>query len=104
MNVDVIKQVGAVIREVSAGEREGRPSRSVIASRLYPTPVEDVWEAITTPERLARWLTPVSGELKLRGRFQLKDNASGEILTCERPRRLAVTWEFGGETSWVDVR
>ena len=26
------------------------------------------------------------------------------IETCERPSYLAVTWEFGGQVSWVEVR
>ena len=42
---------------------------------------------------------PITGDLRLGGRFQLKGNAGGEITECEPPRRLAVTWEFGGGSS-----
>ena len=47
---------------------------------------------------------PVSGDLRLGGRFQLQGNAGGGITRCAPPRHLAVTWEFGGQVSWVDVR
>jgi hypothetical protein len=47
---------------------------------------------------------PIEGELRLGGRYQLIGNASGTITTCDRPHHLALTWEFGGNTSWVDAR
>src|SRR5882672_10568138 len=52
---------------------------------------------------IARCIGAVTGELRLGGRFQLQGNAGGEILRCEPPRLLAVTWEFGGSMSWVTV-
>jgi hypothetical protein len=45
---------------------------------------------------------PISGELRVGGSFQLEGNAGGEILACEQPRLLRVT--FGGPTSVVEVR
>jgi hypothetical protein len=33
----------------------------------------------------------------------LEGNAGGEITECELPRRLVVTWEFGGDASIVTV-
>jgi hypothetical protein len=45
---------------------------------------------------------PVSGDLRPGGSFQLEGNAGGEILTCEPPRLLKVT--FGGPASLVEVR
>jgi uncharacterized protein YndB with AHSA1/START domain len=71
--------------------------------RSYDADVEDVWDACTNPERIPRWLLPISGDLRLGGRFQLEGNASGEITACEPPRRLAVTWVFGGKVSHVSV-
>jgi hypothetical protein len=59
---------------------------------------------VTKADRLPRWGMPVSGDLRLGGRFKIEGNASGEILACEPPRHLQVTWEYGGQTSWVDVR
>jgi hypothetical protein len=64
-----------------------------------------VWDACTTAERIGRWLTPVSGDLRLGGKYQLEGNAGGEVLACEPPRRLRVTWIFGeGPTSEVELR
>lgn len=99
--IDVSQQLGATTREVGTGERDGRETRVVLATRTYPSPVEDVWDALTDPERLPRWFAPVSGDLRLGGRFQVENNAGGEVLVCEPTRVLEVTWEMNGEPSWV---
>lgn len=101
---DVAKHLGAVTRAVEDSTHEGTPVKVVVASRTYPTDVDDLWDAVTTPERIARWFAPVSGDLRLGGRYQVEGNAGGEVLTCDQPKHLAITWEFGGDTSWVDVR
>ena len=46
----------------------------------------------------------MSGDLRLGGRYQLQGNAGGEILVCDPPKHLKITWEYGGDTSWVEVR
>ncbi|MEZ4452035.1 MAG: SRPBCC family protein [Nannocystaceae bacterium] len=71
--------------------------------RRHPHLRHDLWDAITSPERIPRWFLPITGELRLGGRYQLQGNAGGQITRCEPPRILALTWEFGGEVSWVDV-
>ena len=102
--MDIASHVGAVTRTIRTGEREGAPTQTLAAERTYDTPIEDLWDALTSAERIPRWLMPISGELRLGGRYQLEGNAGGEITTCEPPRRLAVTWEYGGDVSWVDVQ
>ena len=101
---DVARQVGAIVRRVEKRERDGKPAYAVIAGRTYDTTVDDVWDALTRAERIPRWFLPVSGDLRPGGRYQLEGNAGGEITRCEPPRHLAVTWEYGGDVSWVDVR
>ena len=32
---------------------------------IYDTDIDDLWEACTTPERLARWIAEVSGDLRV---------------------------------------
>jgi uncharacterized protein YndB with AHSA1/START domain len=103
MQIDVASYVGAVARRVADREHEGKPVRVVIASRAYDTTLEDLWDALTSAERIPRWFLPVSGELKLGGRYQLQGNAGGVITACEPPRRLSLTWEFAGQVSWVNV-
>jgi uncharacterized protein YndB with AHSA1/START domain len=75
---------------------------TVLLRRAYLANIEDVWDAITDPDRMKRWFMPVTGDLREGGTFQLEGNAGGQILNCDRPRRLKVT--FGAETSLVEVR
>jgi uncharacterized protein YndB with AHSA1/START domain len=77
-------------RRIGAGE-----ARTALIRRRYDAEIEDLWEACTTPERLNRWFLPVSGDLRVGGRFSLQGNASGEILRCEPPRLLKLTWAYG---------
>ena len=104
MDFEVEAHLTAVGRSVSSLEREGRPARAVTLARSYATTVEDLWDAVTNGERIPHWFLPVSGELEPGGRYQLEGNAGGVIAACERPSRLALTWEFGGDISWVEVR
>lgn len=103
MQIDVEGYLGAVVRSVEEVARDGRAARRVVLTRSYATTAEDLWEAVTSAERIPRWFLPVTGDLRVGGRFQLEGNAGGEILACDAPRHLAVTWEFGGQVSWVDV-
>lgn len=104
MHFDVESNLGAAERSVSSLQRDGQPARAVTLSRGYPTAVEDLWDAVTNGERIPRWFVPVSGELEPGGRYQLEGNAGGAITACEPLSRFAVTWEFGGDVSWVEVR
>jgi uncharacterized protein YndB with AHSA1/START domain len=101
--IDIPNQLAAIYREV--GERQvdgGGEGVGVLLRRSYGAAMEDVWDAVTDPDRMRRWFLPVSGDLRAGGSFQLEGNASGEILTCEPPRLLRVT--FGGPTSVVELR
>ena len=104
MHIDVAKHIGAVTREVTSRDHDGKRARVTVATRTYPTTPDDLWDAVTSAERIPRWFLPISGDLRPGGRYQLQGNAGGEILVCDRPRHLKITWEYGGETSWVEVR
>ena len=103
MNFDVAEHLGATERSVSVLERDGQPARAVLLSRTFATSLEDLWDAVTSSERLPRWFLPVSGDLKPGGRYQLEGNAGGVITACGRPWHFALTWEFGGDVSWVEA-
>jgi uncharacterized protein YndB with AHSA1/START domain len=103
-DIDVLRYVGAVTREIQTREYDGRPARVLLATCHYDTNIDDLWDAITNPERLPRWFYPISGDLRLGGRYQLEGNASGQIRGCDPPRMLDVTWEYGGQVSWLQVR
>lgn len=91
-------------RSVKSGERDGAETLIVHAARTYPTGALDLWDAVTNPDRLSRWFLPVSGDLRLGGRYQFEGNAGGTIQSCEPPEHVSVTWEYGGGTSWLTVR
>ena len=104
MNFDVRDHLDAVHRSVSVLERDGQPSRAVTLSRPYETTLDDLWDAVTNGERIPRWFLPITGDLAPGGRYQLEGNAGGTITACERLSHFGLTWEFGGDVSWVDVR
>lgn len=98
-----------IARECGRGEKAGGPVRRVtlyvVAADHLPS---EVWDAIARPERLARWFAPVSGELRVGGRFRVAGfsvagEAAGAILACEPARRLELEWEAAGEIGWVDI-
>ena len=103
MRFNAEAQLNAASRCVSSPERDGESAHAVTVVRVYPTTVEDLWDAVTNGRRISRWFLPVSGELQLDGRFQLEGNAGGAITACRRPSHFEVTWEFGGDVSWVEV-
>ena len=100
---DALDQIGAVRRAISSRDHQGRPARVLTAEQTYPTGREDVWDALTNPERIPRWFLPVEGDLRVGGRYQLVGNAGGVVERCDPPEALAVTWEYGGEVTWVEV-
>jgi uncharacterized protein YndB with AHSA1/START domain len=102
--IDVVHQISSVDRSVGSRTLEAGEARTVTVSRVYDTPPEDLWDACTNPERIARWFLPVSGDLRLGGRYAFEGNASGTIERCEPPSSIDATWEYGGQVSWVELR
>jgi uncharacterized protein YndB with AHSA1/START domain len=83
--------------------------RSVRFEREYVAAVEDVWSAVTDPERLRRWLAAGGAVLEPRvgGRFELwmspgaGETVWGTVLAIEPPRLLEVEWRYEGEDESV---
>ncbi len=103
MDIDVARVLGLVTRSVRHFEKDGRPASTVTLTRLYDTSVADLWDALTSRERIPRWFLPIEGDLQPGGKYQLKGNAGGTITECQPPTHFAATWEFGGAVSWIDV-
>ncbi|MXY46029.1 MAG: polyketide cyclase [Chloroflexi bacterium] len=103
MNFDVQSHLAAVERSVAAPQRDGQPARAVTLSRSLATTLGDLWDAITSRERIPRWFLPISGDLEQGGHYSFEGNADGHIIACERRSHFALTWEFGGDVSWVQV-
>jgi uncharacterized protein YndB with AHSA1/START domain len=85
-------------RGVVTTEDDGR--QRVEFRRSWPDPIEDVWAALTEPERLARWIGVYEGERRPggTGTFDMtgeEGDHAGQpttIVECEPPRRLVVEW------------
>ncbi|MDQ2743328.1 MAG: SRPBCC family protein [Chloroflexota bacterium] len=71
----------------------------------YRTDIDDLWSAITNPERLARWVARVEGDLRPGGVFHANFTSSwdgpGRIDVCEPPRRLLLTMSPGQDDQTV---
>ena len=106
MQFDVDTNLAATDRAVSSPEHDGQPACAVTLSRAYATTVDDLWDAVTSAEphpplfRHARDWRPRSSA----DATSWRPTPAGPITECEPPSRYAVTWEFGGDTSWVEVR
>ncbi|MCC2333732.1 SRPBCC family protein [Cellulomonas wangsupingiae] len=101
--IDALEQAGLVARELHRGERGDAPTKIAVARRLYRAAPDDVWDALTDPERLPRWFAPVTGDLREGGRYQVEGNAGGVVEECRQPERFSLTWEMGDQVSWVEV-
>jgi uncharacterized protein YndB with AHSA1/START domain len=102
--IDVMHEINSRDRQVGTRTLEAGEARTLTVSRVYDTPLEDLWDACTNPERIPRWFLPISGDLRPGGRYEFEGNASGTIERCEPPHSLAATWEYGGQISWVELR
>ncbi|RBY76609.1 ATPase [Blastococcus sp. TF02-09] len=76
--------------------------------REWPDPIDDVWAALTEPDRMARWIGTYEGERGTggTGTFTMtheegeQEGSPTTILECDPPRRLAVEWEQEGSENW----
>ena len=58
--------------------------------------IDDLWSALTDPDRLSRWLGEIKGDLRSGGEFRAHYFASGwegtgRIESCEPPHRLLIS-------------
>ena len=70
-------------------------------TRRFPQPIDEVWDAITDPERIARWIAPTTYEPKAGSPLVIDfgdgNTSSGEVTTFDPPH----VFEY---TSRVDAR
>ncbi len=70
----------------------------------FDAPMDELWAALTSPDRLARWHATVEGDLRPGGEFRSyveSDDVerTGRVESCEPPRRFVVTTRETDE-SW----
>jgi len=102
--VDVVQQINDVQRGLGRRAIDAGEARVLTISQSYNTELEDVWDAVTSTERIPRWFLPISGDLVVGGRYQIEGNAGGTIERCDPPTGFGATWEYGDQVSWIDVR
>jgi uncharacterized protein YndB with AHSA1/START domain len=85
------------VRGSVRADEDGRGT--VRMESVYPTDPHDLWSAITDPDRLARWVATVDGDLRVGGTFSATFTSGwegpGRVDTCEPPRRLVATLDPG---------
>jgi uncharacterized protein YndB with AHSA1/START domain len=70
----------------------------------YDTDIDDLWSAVTDPDRLARWYGEVEGDLRPGGMFRVYLEGAdlesiGRVDACDPPQRLRLTTRESDE-SW----
>lgn len=93
--IDVIHEIDAIRRETATASLHSVDGHAVRLERTYDAPIDDVWDALTNPERIRRWFLPIHGDLHVGGHYQLEGQAGGDVLACDPPHRFRVTWVFG---------
>ncbi|MFE6995680.1 SRPBCC family protein [Microbacterium sp. NPDC057659] len=65
---------------------------------VYATGIDDLWQAVTDRDRIARWMVDLTGELRLGGTWSVVAQgdepswATGTITACDAPRTFSTTW------------
>jgi uncharacterized protein YndB with AHSA1/START domain len=102
--IDVAEQLNAVSRQIGSRVFGPGEARVLTITQTYAADADDVWDACTNPERIPRWFLPITGDLKVGGKYQLEGNAGGTVERCDPPKSFFVTWEFDSQVSWLEVR
>lgn len=82
------------------------PTQTVSVERRYAADPAAVWDALTTPARLARWLGTVDGDLSPGTPIDLAITGTGEqvrvvVTRCEPAELLEAEWTVDDDTSVV---
>ncbi|MEX5637249.1 SRPBCC family protein [Parafrankia sp. FMc2] len=81
----------------------------LLLTRTFRAPVEDVWAAVTEPDRLARWIGTFTGDPAAgRVMFQMTAEEGAapeemEIRECTPPHALKVTAHVGDDHWLLDI-
>ena len=90
--------------EVTDGRAELR------IEQTWETDAADLWDAVSNPERLARWFAPVIGTPRVGGEFAIRfddgDVPGMTLLSCDPGRGFTFVWpmESGPTEVQVEVR
>jgi uncharacterized protein YndB with AHSA1/START domain len=93
--IDIVREIDAITREVGTKTIPAGDGQTVTLTRDFDAGIEDVWDALTTADRISRWFLPIELDARIGGRYQLTGQAGGEVLECQRPSRFKITWAYG---------
>ncbi len=69
---------------------------------VYDTDIDDLWQACTTPQRLARWIAELSGDLRPGGTvhavFTTTWAGPARVEVCDAPHHLLMSTDPGTTT------
>jgi uncharacterized protein YndB with AHSA1/START domain len=110
-----IAAAARALRELAAelpGGAEGPGSADLTVALLAPAPAEQLFELVTTPAGLARWIGRATVDLRPGGRYRIDlggDAATGTYSVVDPPRRVVFGWgQDGGplapDASTVEIR
>ena len=76
---------------------------------VYATSIDDLWSAITQPDRLKRWIADVAGDLRVGGEFSASFTShwsgTGVVEVCDAPHLLRVrTWQPGEDPTTMEAQ
>ena len=89
------------------GQRDPRDAQWIVFTRHFTAPIDDVWAAVTEPDRMARWIGTWTGD-PASGRIEFFMTAEGDdvpaepyiIETCDPPHELVATSTDGDGQTW----
>ena len=97
MTTSASRVIGSIRAENGSG--------TVRMEEVYDTPPADLWSAVTEPDRLARWVAEVTGDLRPSGDFHARFTSGwdgpGRVDVCDPPRRLLATMSPGTDDETV---
>jgi uncharacterized protein YndB with AHSA1/START domain len=102
MDFDAV--IDATSRTVEVGTESDPHVRTLTVTRLFDISSDSLWNASTRANELTRWFLPISGTLYEGGRYEIQDTASGLIRECRPKTFVSATWEYGPDTSWLELR
>lgn len=77
----------------------GNGKGTVRMESVFDTDPDDLWTALTDPERLKRWVAVVEGDFRLGGtihaRFTSSWEGPGRVEVCDPPKHLVLRMEPG---------
>jgi uncharacterized protein YndB with AHSA1/START domain len=77
----------------------GHGKGAVRMENVYDTSGDDLWSALTDPDRLARWIGVVEGDLRVGGTIQVRFTSGwegpGRVEICRQPERLMLVMAPG---------